>query len=317
MADYDSPWKEALDIYFRAFLALFYPEIHADIDWERGFNFLDKELQKIVPRAVQGRLYVDKLVKAWRKDGAETWVLIHIEVQTQADPRFPKRMYDYNTRIYARYNRTVVSLAVLADDDPDWRPDHYRDELWGWSVGMTWPPAKLLDHAKRVAALEASDNPFAKVVLAHLKALETRDDPQSRRTWKVRLVRGLYERGFSGEDVRGLLRIIDWLMKLPPQLAEEFEQEVDKYEEDQRMPYVTSVERVGIFRVIKSSLLAKFGDAAAELIEPIRDLNDAEKYDKMNQAIATATTLAEVRRAYARIAAPPRKRNGKGKRAER
>ena len=307
-----------MEIYFQAFLALFYPKIHADIDWSRGFNFLDKEIQKIVPRAAQGRLYVDKLVKVFRKNGAESWVLIHIEVQTQPDPDFPKRMYDYNTRIYVRYNRTVVSLPVLADADPDWRPDHYKDELWGWSVGMTWPPAKLLDHAKQAATLEASDNPFAKVVLAHLKALETRHEPQSRKMWKVRLVRGLYERGFSGEDVRQLLRIIDWLMELPSPLNDEVDQEVESYLEEERMPYVTSFERVGMFRVIRSTLLEKFGDAAADLVEPIRELNDAEKYEKMNQAIATATTLAEVRRAYARIAAPPRKRNGKskGKRAE-
>jgi hypothetical protein len=44
MTDYDSPWKEALEVYFRAFLALFYPRIHADIDWSRGYLFLDKEL---------------------------------------------------------------------------------------------------------------------------------------------------------------------------------------------------------------------------------------------------------------------------------
>ena len=36
MTDYDSPWKEALEIYFRAFLALFFPNIHADID--RAFH---------------------------------------------------------------------------------------------------------------------------------------------------------------------------------------------------------------------------------------------------------------------------------------
>jgi hypothetical protein len=53
---------------------------------------------------------------------------------------FPKRMYGYNTRIADRYNRTVVSLAVLADDDPEWRPDHYAEGLWGWSVRMSWPP---------------------------------------------------------------------------------------------------------------------------------------------------------------------------------
>ena len=60
--DFDSPWKEALEVYFRAFLALFFPRIHADIDWSRGFVFLDKELQKIVPKTAGGRLVETEVV---------------------------------------------------------------------------------------------------------------------------------------------------------------------------------------------------------------------------------------------------------------
>ena len=33
--DYDSPWKEALDVYFEPFLALLFPEVHRGIDWSR------------------------------------------------------------------------------------------------------------------------------------------------------------------------------------------------------------------------------------------------------------------------------------------
>jgi hypothetical protein len=33
MLDYDSPWKEMLDGYFPAFMAFFFPEAYADIDW--------------------------------------------------------------------------------------------------------------------------------------------------------------------------------------------------------------------------------------------------------------------------------------------
>src|SRR5262249_40963022 len=161
----------------------------------------------ILPKGGRGRFYVDKLVKVWRRDGCEAWVLIHVEIQTQRDPRFPKRMYDYNTRIADRYNRTVVSLAVLADDNPAWRPDHYENSLWGWFVRMSWPAVKMLDYAARVDELETSKNPFARVVLAHVKTLQTRQDPDDRRAWKLRLVRGLYESGLSPDDVRRLFRV--------------------------------------------------------------------------------------------------------------
>jgi hypothetical protein len=74
---------------------------------------------------------------------------------------------------------------------------------------------ELLDYAPKYEQLEADPNPFAVVVLAHLKALETRRSPDDLRAWKVRLVRGLYRRGMDPEDVRQLFRFIDWVMELP------------------------------------------------------------------------------------------------------
>jgi len=43
MSDYDSPWKEVLDLYFESFMAFFFPDAHADIDWSRNYEALDKE----------------------------------------------------------------------------------------------------------------------------------------------------------------------------------------------------------------------------------------------------------------------------------
>jgi hypothetical protein len=311
VADFDSPWKEALEVFFRHFLTLFFPHIEADIDWSRGFVFLDKELQTILPKAKRGRLYVDKLVKVWRKNGREEWLLIHIEVQTQRDKDFPRRMYGYNTRIFDPYNRTVVSLAVLADHEPGWRPDYFAAELWGWSVRMEWPAVKLLDYSTRVEELEQSANPFAKVVLAHLKALETRHNSDARRMWKFRLARGLYERGFSSDDVRMLLKVIDWLMELPLRAQKRFNQELNEYEEERRMPYVTSWERSGMRRVIEETLQTRFGAEGVKLMPTIAELDDAEKYLALQRVIISAATLDEVRRACTK-AAPRRKKSGNG-----
>lgn len=70
-ADFDGPWKEILEDYFQDFLLFFFPEIHADINWDKGYEFLDKELQQIVRDAAIGTRYGDKLVKVWRADGEE------------------------------------------------------------------------------------------------------------------------------------------------------------------------------------------------------------------------------------------------------
>jgi hypothetical protein len=101
-------------------------------------------------------------------------------------------------------------------------------------------------------------------VLAHLKARQTHGDPAERHAWKVRLVRNLYERGFSPKDVRELFRVIDWLMELPPTLANVFRQDVDKIQEERRMPYVTSIERLGecrgLCKGVESLLRVRFGE---------------------------------------------------------
>jgi len=66
-----------------------------------------------------GKQVADTLVKVWLRNGAETCLLTHVEVQGQAQVIFPERMYIYNSRIFDLYRRPVVSLAVLADEDAD------------------------------------------------------------------------------------------------------------------------------------------------------------------------------------------------------
>ncbi|MBI4864803.1 MAG: transposase, partial [Candidatus Riflebacteria bacterium] len=221
-ADLDSPWKEALDLFLGPFLSLFYPIIHAEIDWERGYEILDKELQRISHDARVGRRLADKLFKVWLRDGQEAWLLIHIEVQGRKEPGFAERMFIYSYRIYDRYRKPVVSLAVLCDEDPDWRPDRFGYERWGSSHDFRFLMVKLIDLRSDEAALESNRNVFAPIVLAQLKASETRGTPEERRRWKVRLVKGLYDRGLTAEKVRQLFRLIDWMMELPKDQELEF-----------------------------------------------------------------------------------------------
>ncbi len=299
-SDFDSPWKEALDRYFEAFLMLLFPQVHALIDWARAYESLDKEFQQVVREADVGRRYVDKLVKVWTKDGQECWVLVHIEVQTTRDEGFPKRMYVYNYRVFDRYNRAVASLAVLADDDPDWRPGEFWNSLFGCEAGLRFPAMKLLDFAAREAELEASDNPFARVVLAHLKAQQTRGDASDRYTWKKRLVRGLFERGFSAQDVRELFRLIDWLMELPPPLAKDFRDDVDKMQEEGHMPYVTSIERLakceGMCESIEEVLRHNYAEEGLKLLPDIQQVSEVERLRSILKALLAGESLDEVRR---------------------
>ncbi|WP_028323893.1 hypothetical protein [Desulfatirhabdium butyrativorans] len=253
-ADADTPWKEVLECYFEEFIGFFFPNIYPQIDWGKPHEFLDKELQKALKDAKIGKRIVDKLVKVHRKDGQEQWVLVHVEVQGEEEADFAKRMYVYNYRLFDRYDKQVASLAVLTDDRPGWRPDGFEYELFGCRVGIRFPMVKLLDFAERWDELSQSSNLFAVVVMAHLKFLETRHAMMDRLQWKIQLVRQLFDRGYSRKDIINLFRFIDWIMCLPEELDRHFSDTIRKLEEEKKMPYVTSVERLGIKKGIVQGL---------------------------------------------------------------
>jgi hypothetical protein len=308
--DYDSPWKEMLESYFRGFMEFFFPQAARDIDWSRGHRFLDKELQQVVADAELGRRFADKLAAVHRKGGSEAWVLTHIEVQGRHETAFPKRMFTYNYRIFDRYDRPVASLAVLADEGSNWRPGRFGYELWGCEVGIRFPAVKLSDFANQWDELEKSENPFATVVMAHLKTQQTRHDPNARKYWKFRLIRNLYERGWEKDDILNLFRFMDWLMRLPEGLEREFWNEFQAYEEGRSMQYVTSVERFGIekgieqgieiglregfLETIESLLSLKFGRRGLALMERVKGLNELADVKQVKEIVKQADRIEDV-----------------------
>ncbi|XGA80969.1 hypothetical protein OR573_04770 [Halomonas sp. CH40] len=244
-ADHDSPWKMALESYFQEFLDLLFPAINEQVDWSQGYSFLDKELQQITPDADSGRRHADKLIKVYAKDGSETWVLIHVEVQGEPEEAFAERMYTYQYRLRDRYNMDVVSLAVLTDTRQNFRPTTFHFARWGCELTFTFPTAKLIDWETHWADLETSNNVFALVVMAQVQAKRVKDGA-TRKDVKVALIRLLYERGYSREQIVRLFNIIDWMLQLPRALEPEFVQAVYAIQEEKQMPYVNTIERLGI-----------------------------------------------------------------------
>lgn len=308
-ADYDSPWKEALERYFEAFMAFCFPQAHAEIDWARNYEFLDKELQQVVRDAEIGRHLVDKLVKVWLQNGEEAWVLVHIEVQGQVEPQFAKRMYVYNYRLFDRYDRRVASLAVLGDEQLNWRPDGYSYTLWGCRASLEFPVVKLLDYEAQWSDLEQSSNPFAVIVMAHLKAQATRRDLEGRLQWKLSLVKGLYEQGYGREDILELFRFIDWVMLLPEDLKRGFEEELERYEEEKKMRYVTSIERSGIQKgMIQTGresvievLETRFEVVPQSIVEIVNEIDNLSMLKTLLKQAVTVGTLEEFQQVMNRI----------------
>ena len=89
------------------------------------------------------------------------------------------------------------------------------------------------------------------MVMAHLKALETKNDNTLRKQWKTELTKLLYERAYSKDQVLNLYSFIDWLLSLPKELEKVFFEDLKVYEKERNMRYVTNAERFGIQKGIQ------------------------------------------------------------------
>lgn len=81
--------------------------------------------------------------------------------------------------------------------------------------------------------------------MAQIQAKRVKENA-SRKDTKVALIRLLYERGYSRKQVLRLFNLIDWMIQLPRSLDPEFAQAVYAIQEKKHMPYVNTIERLGI-----------------------------------------------------------------------
>ncbi len=323
--DFDSPWKEALEYYLSNFLALVAPRLYEQIDWSHPPVFLDKELQAITRDASSRRRYADKLVRLRHKDQHPVWILIHIEIQGGVMSMaglalFGERMFQYFYRISDHQPKTLIapdgthqkieliSLGVLtASASTGTHLVYFQGGLDVCRVKFSFPVVHLASWLARWDELEqrAAHNPFAVVVMAQLQAQQTRKNGTQRLVSKTQIVRLMYRYKYSEQDVLQLFRIIDWVMALPAELEPAFEQAMITIEQEHKMSFVTSIERLGEKRgwekghlegeasLLQRLLMRKFGSLPQNLQQRIQTATP-EQLETWSLNILDAQTLDDV-----------------------
>jgi hypothetical protein len=303
--EYDGHWKEAMERFFDRFLAFFFPRAHAAGDWAAGYESLDTELRKLLPEAALGKRISDALVKVPKKNGnGGDLRYLHVEVQCQRENDFPDRVDTYNHRFKERYNHPIISLVVLGDDDPDWRPFQYLFDDLGFRKEVTFPGVKLLDYLGRFDELERDANPIAVLVEAHLITLTTSAESPERPEGKLRLFRNLIGRRMDTEETAQFMRLVDWLVPLPKEAQVRVWQEVERILEENHMPFMSYPEQrgwekglqQGLLKAIELGLKLKFGSEGLALLPDIQRHTGPAFLESLYQALETATTLEDIRR---------------------
>ncbi len=299
-ADRDGAWKEALRRHLRQFLFILFPSVHDAIDWTQPVVFLDKELRAVARKAKLGKRHADVFVQVSLKTGETQLLYLHVEVQNEPDKHLPRRVYGYNYRLEDYVGQEVVSLVILADGDPKWRPDRYARSVLNNRLEFVFGSQKLLDFESQRAQLLQKAEAAGLLILAQLDELKFRRKPAELRQRKFGLIKQLYIAGHSKEDIQAIYELIDWMITLPDLEESRLLADIETYESDQTMPYITSAERIGIEKGIEKgkrgfllqNLKVRFGPLKDDVAKRI-ELLDEEQLDELFSLSIQAKSLNE------------------------
>jgi hypothetical protein len=301
--------EKVIERFFPQFLLFFAPNLYKDVDFSQPFTFLDKEMLQLSKKGLKRSKFVDKLVKIRLKDGSEQWLLVHIEVQGDEDEGFSLRMFRYFYRIFDRYGKPIVSMAVVTGP-ANWKPTRkYELKFYDSGVEFQYLMSTLMDYERE--KLLANDNPMAIVVLAAQDSERLRRRHQARYDVKWHLIRMLYQRNYTRQEIIDLFDFIEWVLQLSNKDEERLCEEINKLEEGNQMPYITSVERIGIQKglqqglqqgaleesqqLIIETLDERFGAVPSFISDAILQIRDRNQLRTLHRRAIRSTSIEEFR----------------------
>jgi hypothetical protein len=202
-------------------------------------------------------------------------------------------MLRYHMRIFDQMRKQVVSLAVLGDEDPQWRPDAFMYGRWGCELAFRFPVVKLRELDATV--LEATRNPMALLTLLHRDAQETRGQPAERLQRKVLRYRAMLRQGYRADDVRTLLRLMEHVLRLDPIWARQARTALRQVEEEESgmTTFITSFEEEAQRALVLRQLERKVGPLNQAFRQQINELS-AEQVLLLGDALLDFTSLADL-----------------------
>ncbi len=204
-----------LNCVFDDLLRFAFQEADQIFDMKKGFTFLDKELAEMYPESekVTRTRFVDQLVKVYRNNGKEEWVLIHIEIQAETKakdrPFFPERMFRYFYRIFDKYSKPVAAVAIFTGKDGSRIEDSFEYDFLNTRLHYQYNTLCVVDYPDE--DLVKSENPFALVLMVAKQALlRGKELDKKLLEGKLFIFRRLLEKGvFRKQKLRAILAFLN------------------------------------------------------------------------------------------------------------
>ncbi len=319
--DGDASWKRVLADHLPEILEFGFPDIHQQIDWSAGYECLNTELISADKKDPARRYHVDCLFRVHiRRFGRQHTLLLHIEVQGRKETGFPYRVYRYHVRLTDQNEEEVLSLAILTDPSPSWKPAQWRSASLGNPQVFQFPVLKVIDHTEE--SLLQDSRPAALLLLAWHKVLQTRRGKnrfKMRATHKKQLMQRLFEGPYNEEQALRLFHSLDWLLALPDSYELQFHRDLHSLFENQithtmKICTIESIVRnegieigmergmeqglhrgrqVGQITLLQQLLTQRFGLLPEWARQQLEDAS-AEQLSRVANRVLVATTLEEV-----------------------
>jgi len=302
----DKLWKVIMEELFSDFISFLHPGIEQVLDLERGYQFLDKELEQVFhseEEAGSSKL-VDKLVRVYSHDGNEEFVLLHFEFQAQYRANFEKRMFTYFSRLMDKYDRPISAYAIFTEATKRERPDVFSVSFLGTELNYKFNTYQLSTPTNE--ELLADSNPFAMVVLAargafrNKKITDARERDRLLLDFKIDLIKRLASSSIDIDKRKHILIFIkryiifelkETIVKFEEQLKTVLEKtnmgfvdqvveiEVDRYKEgwhlEGKLEGKMEQAKISVRNLIKKSNfsdrdIAKLNDVSLKFVKNIR-----------------------------------------------
>ncbi|WP_225874799.1 RpnC/YadD family protein [Pedobacter hiemivivus] len=231
----DLLWKGILEDVFEDFLCFMHPDANKIFDFNKGFEFLDKELEQVSPLGEDlfSSKVVDKLVKLYTIDGKEEWILLHVEVQGKYQKNFSERMYTYNYRIWDKHHKPITAYAIFTDPFKVERSNRYERKFLGTRLLYEFNTYKISNQNDE--QLLSSNNPFALVVLIAKAAFKISrivnkgERDRSLLTIKQVILKALHNKGFKNDKIKHVMNFLRHYVRFETEEFNNiFEQEVEQ-----------------------------------------------------------------------------------------
>jgi predicted transposase YdaD len=225
----DLLWKGIIEELAEDFLTFLIPNANEVFDFQKGIEFLDKELEQLFPESADNRRHVDKLLKVFTKEGKEEWILGHVEVQGYRDVKFSERMFIYYYRIFDKFGKRIVGIAIFTDNDKNYKPYEYKSDFLGTEISYKYLNYKVIEQDLEV--IQSSQNPFATVIETVYIALQKGNmDEETLYELKLDLAKRMLRQNFPKSKIRAMMLFLKYYIRFDNKEKNlNFEADLDKF----------------------------------------------------------------------------------------